>query len=318
MKSTIQLIDDALKETNELKKIDSYLKNKSMDNVKKWMILSDYCFDDNKKVNNSITFTIMPYYSLCEVENLDLIIDKNFPKDIKSIKTANPAFLQLMTSGYFFHLSFLFKKDYYIYASSKQEEKKIIKDEFKRIYEEYRNIDDFDSFSKKLKILINDMNSNSFNLNLIKKTLLISHLAGYISYLISYYNQAEIIGYFSDRDKHLEYGDGIGLDLFSLNYQYICGINNINNIAKIVSHKVNSHETIWYESFNRIPDYITGTLASWDINHNIPIKKKFREVMENVLTVQDYNIILKLNLTQKSCERTVNIYNLSKNINIAL
>jgi len=80
------------------------------------------------------------------------------------------------------------------------------------------NIDYFNQIKKKIGVAKNELSKKSANYALFRYVILVSLLAGYISYIFTKYNEAEIFGWFSDRDKIVDAYDSLVSDQFGMNH----------------------------------------------------------------------------------------------------
>ena len=74
-----------------------------------WYVISDYCFGDKTKKNDTATFSILLNHD--KVENIKDYINRFTPNDIKSSRKVAPEFLQYINSPVIFNISFLIDRD---------------------------------------------------------------------------------------------------------------------------------------------------------------------------------------------------------------
>lgn len=77
--------------------------------VSKWLIFSDYCFDDPNKLYDALTFTIVPYVN--DFNELQQYIKNLAPKDLKKTKEVKPEFCEFIKSGYTFNITVILNKN---------------------------------------------------------------------------------------------------------------------------------------------------------------------------------------------------------------
>lgn len=288
-----KLLDDMFKKTTGFD-FDKYMKRFY---CTKWMLISDYCLDDRNKANDVITFSILPYYD--SFENIKKVIDGIAPKDIKNTRHINKAFIDFLKSNLMFHISFLLGRNNQ--SLLKDWSKEVIVsglEEIKTLLEEWKentpgNIDYYNEVDKRVNIILSDMKSKGYNLKLIQRLLLTCFLAAYIgNKIFEKAESTEIIGWFSDRDALLTKHKNVASDLFHINFH---GLTGNSDAIKIVIGKPNDDsKAMWYDELNKLPDYITGVIADWDMDKNTVTHEKFSEVLKDVVADNPNISILKL------------------------
>lgn len=78
MDEVIKLIENTINQS-AIKDFRSFISKFSY--VTKWILCSDYCFDDKNKPNNVMSFVLYPY--IFKINQWQEIIKKLQPKDIK-------------------------------------------------------------------------------------------------------------------------------------------------------------------------------------------------------------------------------------------
>jgi len=307
----INLLDETFNKS-VIDDLRSYLKNNNK--IRKFMIFSDYCLHDKAKPNNVASFTIVPYD-----EFLDIITKKISaiaPNDIKSKKTVEPGFIEYMKEERLFHVSFIIGCTKGLTQHGDKKQRENVEDSIEATIDLVRlwientpsNKIYYENFIKKLKNLKQKLDKKSANYRLFRDVMLISLLAGYLAYLLSQEAKAEIIGWFSDRDKIIDSYQSVALDLFVINHHSICNKHEIeSDDTKMAVGKVseNIDGGLWYDAQNRLPDHIAGTLADWDMNNNLASKSKFVQVMRKLIANNSNCIVIKLNIgvEEYSCSR---------------
>jgi len=248
---------------------------KVVDRSASWFLLSDFCFDDDKKQSNVLTFSVL----LChdKTENIKSYIRQFQPKDIKKSSEARDGFLRYLNSPVIFHFSFIIqKKDNYfsrslnndsinLYMNGLQSWIKVLeKDNLSTgIY--------LNEVSKRIKEFRESTKAKAFNWKLMRKILITSCIASIIFYELTRNNKPMSICWISDRDGIVEKYDSISLDIAFLNFLLLLANDCIGQqyldlsfIPKIgfLTSKANSLDD--YEELVRIPDFIAGTIAELD------------------------------------------------------
>ena len=81
---------------------------KKYSNVTKWYVCSDYCFGDDSKPNDVVSFVIYPH-------DIDIGLKQDYiqslqMKDLKKTRSINPDFCRFLHSGTFFSFNFILEK----------------------------------------------------------------------------------------------------------------------------------------------------------------------------------------------------------------
>ena len=269
---------------------------------RKFMIYSDYCIGDRHKVNDVVSFTIMPYDNFPDVEKR--IIKSLAPKDLKKTNQIAPDFIEYLKDARLFHISFLLKSRKGITHSDELDQHQVVSARLDGTIEMLQawcintptNAQYFESIIKKLERVKREMSKRSANFRLFRDITLIPLLAGYLAYLLTKEAKAEIVGWFSDRDCIVEALDGVAECFFHLSHHSLCERNNLPSSSTKIVYGIQRDETggVWYDEQNRLPDYIAGTLADWNIEKNLSTMPKFIQMLENVFADNDFCVIVRL------------------------
>ena len=270
----------------------------------KFLIVSDYCLDDKFKPNKVASFTIIPYdFDLSEYTKR---LQKMAPRDLKRSRKVNESFVEHISEKRIFSVSFVFENLQGLTQGATAVGKDFINpridNTISMIKVWIKNQPDqkeyYKSIIKKLIVLKANINSKSPNLNLYRYVVLIPLLAGYLAYLLSKEANAEIVGWFSDRDKIVDAWNGVALDGFALNHNAFCERNGLESSkTKIVMGASSaSDKKLWSDEFNRIPDHLAGALASWDMSTNLCTQTKHMRLMEGCFADNDFCSIFKVNI----------------------
>jgi hypothetical protein len=276
-KSTISQIDN------------NYLRN--LKSVTKWMCFSDYCLDDKTKPNDVITFSIIPYIE--EFPIVESFIKQAAKTDIKKTTIVNEKFIEFLNVYPIINFSFILNDRKNLFGNNHEEIKINLRNEFieiKGLYQLWiKNEPEkeayYKTFLKKIDSCINLINNNKKIKQLID-LILIPFLGGYVSNVIlNRVDKLEIYGWFSDRDKLLDIEKGFALNLFHNNLHGL--IDNKN--FQFVTSLADCNFDIFYDQYIKIPDYIVGTLADYDLENNQISKEKFNMVLTNYMGDNQYN-----------------------------
>ena len=250
-----------------------FLKNK---NIKKWMVFSDYVFDNKNKQNDVVTFTIAPFPS--DFNLISEHINKLSFKDIKKLKRVNDDFLEFIDKSQVFNISIILSKKRKLCYMN---EKDLLITKFDMAIKQLDHWcittpqakNNYIKLKSKLAELIRLLNGQGVNFKAIRDIEVISSLAAYLMFEVTKVIEIDKIGWFSDRDSILSYKAAkfkspVIYDLVSKLYYLFCTTENIDTEDKLLFGVPEENGKVWYDSFIRIPDLICATLADYDIKKN--------------------------------------------------
>ncbi|MGH0515844.1 hypothetical protein E0M25_27350 [Bacillus mycoides] len=295
-----------------IKKFKEFIKPFNEISLDKWLIFSDYCFDDKQKLYNSAAFTIIPYID--HPDTLKQVMNLIAPKDLKKTKNIDAKFGEFIKSGYVFNLSLVFEKDegHYFLKRTKDvyqaDINSLIKGVQKWIENTPKQANYYKQTIKKMKILNQEMERRTFNLKLYQNTYIIQAIVTYLFYIIS--NESKVkptsLGWFSDRDSVLTSNNGLIKDLININYHSLCEYKGISEkeCPKLFfpDNASFNEKTLWYDELNRIPDYLAGALAGR--NYVSPEKDKYDELFEEAIAENPYLGVINFDFENK--EKRIN------------
>jgi hypothetical protein len=279
---------------------------KENNNINKWMIFSDYALYDKTKKNDVITFSIVPY--IIDFNHFSEHLKKIAPGDLKNSRKVNDNFLKFLEIYPIFNIAIVLDKKRKLHDNEKQ----YFLTKFEMMVgmlekwcettpeNKIRYIEQI----KKLNLLINVINGSGANLKVIRDIEIVSTLAAYIMFEITKLVSIETIGWFSDRDIMLSYKavkskSSIIFDMINNLYYIFCNDEGIDYKDKLVFGVPENTGSVWYDSFNRIPDLISGTLADYDYKNNECSHDKFIPVIERLFTLSNKNIFFNITFSKK-------------------
>ena len=277
---------------------DFFRKNSA---VSKWMIFSDYALNDKNKPNDVITFSILPYVS--DFEKLGEHIKKLSFKDIKSLKRVNPEFLKFINESEILNISVILDKNMVLDPFNEREAlKTCYKTALNQVDHWIENEGQKENYlrlKKAYNIMLGEVSSKGVNLRNIRNIEIVSNLIAYITFQVCLSSKVDIIGWFSDRDSMLTHKNGkfsmpVIFDLAYNLFHVLMSSKEEDYVEKFVFGLPEQTGNLWYDSFNRIPDLIAGTLADFDYKNNCCSHDKFIPVIDNVITNKEKNIIYKV------------------------
>ena len=297
-------ITKAIKETIEkstLQELKDFVK--IVDRSAAWYLVSDYCFDDENKVNDTVTFSLILNHD--RIENIKRYINTFQPKEIKKSSEVKEGFLKYIISPVVYNFSFVLKKDERYFANSLRSE--IIENSIEHLEDDIETwirdnpstAEYFKDFKKRIVFFKEGKKSRSFNWKLMRKILIISCLASVIFYEITKINKPVAIAWISDRDGIVEKFDGISLDLAFANYLYLfdgsdsetssVDLSIVPKIYFLTSKKGTIDD---YEELVRIPDFLAGTIAELNgKDSNFRHEKYYPIFYETIVNAKNHSII---------------------------
>lgn len=247
--------------------------------LENWLLFSDY-YLDNKKPNNVITFTALPY--VVNLMELQKTIKQVAPKDIKHTKNISSDFIELINSLPIINIQFIFEqKRYFIWDSGDDVQSSMLEYiQILAIYVDYWRSSEperstrLNKISKNLRCLENLLKSGK-KLKLIAAMFLISLLGGYVGSLLCRETNLSSLLWLADRDSTNEICHNLIRDFFQIT---LIDITKKNIQFSFTTANSNSDE--WYSEITRIPDYLTGAVSSFDFNKNLVIDEKSAQMLD--------------------------------------
>ncbi|MFA0095647.1 hypothetical protein AB4406_11095 [Vibrio splendidus] len=267
--------------------------------VKKWMVFSDYALYDKRKKQDVITFSIVPY--VLGFDDFSNLLQALAPKDLKSSRNVKDRFIEFLKDGPVFNISIALDRKRRLHSDEKYYHQTKIEMMIKQLQKWCITTpeakDHYIEFIDKLNVLKSEVISPGANLKVIRDIEILSSLAAYLMFEISKLIDVERIGWFSDRDRMLDYKAAkfespFIFDVVHHLYYLFCNSADIPSKGKLVLGvpESGSNGKVWYDAFNRIPDLIAGTFADYDYKKNKCSHDKFIAVIENLFTSNQNNL----------------------------
>lgn len=267
--------------------------------VTKWQLAADFCLHDKDRPNDVFAFTLIPYDDY--LENLNSEISKAIPKDIKKTSDIKEECLAFLRDTRRYHFGFIMKgSPKYFYNGEGSNSLAIARESLdlmlKQLVDNGRSKDNI----KKLKMLIQSAKAKNFNVELFGDMLMLINLFCFITLVLARERQVEVLGWFPDRDSMTTWCDGV---IWDISYETLGGLSEYFNIPLPFSKptiavpnlddEVNS---MWFDEFVRLPDYMAGILSAWDLENNkLPDDKpKFIQLAEEVLSKASNIAVIKI------------------------
>ena len=90
---------------------------------------------------------------------------------------------------------------------------------------------------------------------------------------------------------------GLAFDLLTMHFHTMSELtgNNSSDISIIIGVP-ELEGSMWYDEIVRLPDYIAGTFADWDVSTNVCSKDKFLPIIEEIGTTTESFMLAKVGL----------------------
>lgn len=272
-----------------------------------WYLISDYCIDDSTKFNDVITFSLLCNYD--RHENIKDLINNLAPRDLKKTKNINADFLQYLNSPYVYHFSLVIPKKEKLLAKLLN---KVPLDKMtewmNKVYENSKEVGALDKdfcngAQKRLKLIQREIQRQGYNKKLIREILLTSSLGASIMFLLQKYSSPQKIAWISDRDAIIDKFDGFAFDNMYFWYEIAVADKTFEKVKPdiifVEPEKVGEN---YFDELIRLPDYITGSLASIDMENKeslVEIKDKYKWMFVDVFTEPINQATIKVECNDK-------------------
>lgn len=273
----------------------------------KWTCLSDYCFGDKDKPNDTVTFSLLPYIN--DFKELSEFINSIARVDIKKTKKFSEEFASFLKTYPLINFTFILNDKQRIFGKNGQEIKEELTASFQSVKDQLliwiknqpEQVGYYQNMIKKIDQTLLLIKNNK-KIKQIVELVLVTYLGAFVSSLIVKKTKPELFGWLSDRDAINEVSKQLSTDLFSI---YLFGFSDSQNM-KFVSAPATSLDKPFYDELLKIPDYITGTLADYNFDSNEISKDKFDQVLTNYMAENKHNnFVFRINRddSQLNCSR---------------
>lgn len=275
--------------------------------VVNWVCYSDY-YLNKEKANNVLTFSFLPVVGSIQLyENL---IRRLVPTEIKHARTVNPLFLSFLARGPFLNFSFILTNYKYLFFKTHRELTDFLIRELQRMIDiiptwiehSQRNKNDYIHYQRDL-VKIQRQIRDGHKIQLFRDMLLVASIGGYLSAAIADITHAEKMAWLSDRDAINDLGKLLSTRVF----HSIFTACTSNQSCEFFVAPARCKDKEWYHQFIKIPDYITGALADFDMDENVISHEKFATLLRNVIADNNHNILVyKMDFSSPpSCSRII-------------
>lgn len=279
--------------------------------ARKWQVAADFCLHDKNRPNNVFAFTIIPYDAY--PDTLFREIRHALPKDLKKTKTIDSNAIEFLTNQRRFHFGFVFQDPPAVFNNGPGSDSLTVARESLAI-----TVDTLVKHGRskenmrRLKILRQKAQATAFDVELLADMYVLSYLLCFVTLLLSRECRVDVVGWFSDRDKMTTCCDGV---VWDISRETLYGLANHfrisipNDIPLIAKPDANADKDgTWFDEFVRLPDYIAGVLAAWNLTTNeLPgDKDKHIRLAEDVIANARNMAILKVRWSDcLQCSRVI-------------
>ncbi|WP_045758529.1 hypothetical protein [Xanthomonas albilineans] len=268
----------------------------------KWMLVSDYCIDDLNKANSCMVFSLIPHID--DLEKLQDAINTVAPSDIKNSRNGNEEFVKLINSYPIFNIGVVLDRN--IRLATKELEYFLIKSSNIRSQiaawksSTPEALGNYERLERKMYLF--DSKLKKINMKLLRNTEIASTIAAYLSAAVTL-RGADLIMWMSDRDNmltHLKFEEGypLAFDFAHCLHHVICESNGAKP-GELIFAVPEQQGEMWYDPLVRVPDFICGALADFDMCANTT-KMKFQPIVRQIFTNGEKNIFLNISIENNS------------------
>lgn len=272
----------------------------SRPNTEKWIIGADFALRDKSRPNDCFAFSIIPY----EPESVDYrtLVERQLPKDIKHSRTLTSEGAALLRNPAAFHILVPINRDRVFFnAPDGQTEKDVARACLRLLLEQRTTLERGPEAIKLTRQAIQKSKANAFNVGLFTDLTILSVLLPIITLLITRERQPSVMGWFCDRDSMSGWCDGFMWGVALENLRGLAqhwGIASGPNPVIGLPDRSGPEEYMWFDHLIRLPDWLAGTLATWDrkVNFLPNGPDKYLRVVEDVLADAENILILGIEM----------------------
>lgn len=269
-----------------IKIINNFTAKVNKSKCKSLQIFSDYYFENSKK-NHVITYSIIP--SSIDINALKYKISNIEPNDIKHVNNVKNKFVDLLNSENILNICFVMPNRRYAFFNSRKEAQEKLYDQLKQDLVQFKQNKNYNvSMAKSFEQALSDIVANR-KIDIYIQSFMISFFGAYVASIFDRTANIDAISWISDRDKVNDLPDNFCCKLLANTFGAL--LEN-NTTLLIVPRPSESSEFL--DELNRIPDYITGSMADLDLVNGKTTKDKFGVFIKKYLVNTDKNILIKL------------------------
>jgi len=271
-----------------------------------WVIVSDYSIGSVGEPNDVAAFTVMPRVgSLVE---LDREVGICLRGDLKQVRGISDLAIGCLRCDLFYTFAFVMPRERCLFSQQKPEAEAAAQLAAVRgtleYYEgtlqgELQNSELVKALVRKLRLLEPRVRNRSANLKLLRDISLVPSLAACIVSIVQEFAAAAEVGWLSDRDNIVRAYDELAYEIFVLSHSWLAeqrGQNGKNTHLVFANPPDVKGKRIWYDSLVRIPDYVAGALANYDLIEDSITRLKVERIITECLRDRRHFAMHKLDL----------------------
>ena len=220
-------------------------------------------------------------------------LDRLIPKDIKKTTEVTEGISKALNDGRFFHVAFMLDDISGFLHSEQTSRQNVLLQNLQLIIEMLQEWCDnqpegrqkFQEQIKRFKLVIRELERPTANIKLFCRMTLTSILAAVLAFYLSKEAICKSIIWFADRDKIHDAFEKIYFDLFEINHWGLC-LQELpdERIPKVgLAVDGGDERKLWFDPLIRLPDFIAGTVASWNLETNLTSREKHAKVLGQVV-----------------------------------
>jgi len=271
-----------------------------------WVIVSDYSIGSKDQPNDVAAFTVMPRVG--SLAALDRVVGACLPGDLKHVKGVSDLAIDCLRCDLFYTFAFVMPRKRYLFSQEKPEaEAAALLTAVRSTLEYYegplqgdlQNSELVKALVRKLRLLEPRVRNRSANLKLLRDISLIPSLAASIVSIVQEFTAAAEVGWLSDRDSIVRAYDELAFELFVLSHSWLAEQRerDCKNTQLVFANPPDvKGKRIWYDSLVRIPDYVAGALANYDLIGDSITRLKVERIITECLHDRRHFAMHKLDL----------------------
>jgi hypothetical protein len=265
-------------------------------NATAWIIAADFAISGRERVNDAFAFSVIPYDD--DLLRICSEIREASPLDLKKIRTVDDRMLALLADRRRFHFCFIPNRERHALFSL-PDAREVLASAVQDA-ERWKPSAHRDEYIKKIRSIKQKANSNNFNNRLLHDTVIMATLSSIIAFYIAKHSNPRNISWFIDRDSMTGAFAGWAMDAMSRNFITLCEAEGVASrhvvLATATAPDTLPGEPAWYDEFVRLPDFIAGTMARWDIPLNgfRSPANKFVQIAERVVSENPHVVVMQL------------------------
>jgi len=267
-----------------------------------WYLISDYCIGNRVNQNDSITFSLLLNHDTSA--NIKDFIKTNIPRDLKKTRKANRSIISYLNLPIIFHFSLVIstKQKLLSKALNLSVLTSYFKD-LKSIVDRSSKLNNFEYFtdvSNRIEIVLKELTKKGCNFKLIRNITIVSAFAGSIIDLMQRNGSPSHVAWVPDRDPILDKFETVVFDLINYATKSIfLKANILKNDPQLIYSEPDKIGVNFYDELVRLPDYITGTLATFNFEGESDLKLKHQQVLHDSIIASKNHLVMQLEYSEE-------------------